>query len=159
MTNRQTWLRFQPNASTPLFSSRPMMETWKCNQLCIIYGDWHSHDPVYSLSRIPGCGIKSYTLQYLVSKWHYLLLHQKPIDTQDLCPSHPQTLPVYPHKPHTVGSGDYKMRGLAGLIKYKAQGILLAKVHKKNNSHYMFIHPHKPHIILFLSYLNQLHHF
>ena len=42
----------------------------------------------------------------------------------------------------TVGSGDYKMRGLAGLTKYKVQGLLLAMVHKKNNSNSMFMHPH-----------------
>ena len=59
----------------------------------------------------------------------------------------------------TVGSGDYKMRGLAGVTIYKVQGLLLAMVHKKNNSHSMFMRPHKPHIIPFLSYLNQLPHF
>ena len=32
-------------------------------------------------------------------------------------------------------------------------------VHKKNISHSIAMHPHKPHIIPFLSYLNQLHHF
>ena len=59
----------------------------------------------------------------------------------------------------TVGSGDHKIRGLVGLTKYKVQGLLLAIVHKMNNSHSMFICPHKPHSIPFLSYLNQLHNF
>ena len=61
----------------------------------------------------------------------------------------------------TVGSRDYKIRGLAGLTKYKVQGgLLLAMIHKKNNFNSMFMHPHKPHVSPFLPYLlNQLHHF
>ena len=41
----------------------------------------------------------------------------------------------------------------------KLLGLLLAMVHKKNNSNSMFMHPHKPHVSPFLPYLlNQLHH-
>ena len=36
---------------------------------------------------------------------------------------------------------------------------MLAMIYKKNNSYSIVRHPHKPQIIPFLSYLNQLHHF
>ena len=49
------------------------------------------------------------------------------------------------------------MRVLDGLTKYKVQGLQLAMVHKKNNSHSMFIRPHKPHVLPFLSYLSKMH--